>query len=97
MLNRRDLLRNLAAPAGSRVGDKTGTGSRSTSNDVAILWLPGKPPVVIAAYLTGASLDDAGRERASPRPAGSHCHTWVESGLRLARPALHRDRVWRAA
>jgi beta-lactamase class A len=47
-------------PAGWRVGDKTGTCNEATSGDVGILWPPGRPPVLVAAYLTEAK---AGRER----------------------------------
>lgn len=39
-------------PAGWSVGDKTGSGGRGTTNDVGILWPTGRPPVVVAAYLT---------------------------------------------
>jgi Beta-lactamase class A len=39
--------------------DKTGTGYHGTSNDVAVLWPPGKPALVVASYLTGSKLDDA--------------------------------------
>lgn len=50
-------------PAGARVADKTGSGERGTTNDVAVLWLPERKPVVVAAYLTGtpapAALRDA--------------------------------------
>jgi beta-lactamase class A len=42
-------------PAGWRAGDKTGAGERGTRNDVAIAWPPNRPPIVIAAYLTGAT------------------------------------------
>ena len=42
-----------------RVGDKTGTGARGTSNDVAVIWPPNKAPIVIAAYLTGATVSAA--------------------------------------
>lgn len=49
-----------ALPAGWRVGDKTGTCNEATSGDVGILWPPGRPPVLVAAYLTEAK---AGRER----------------------------------
>ncbi|CAB3733322.1 class A beta-lactamase [Paraburkholderia rhynchosiae] len=34
------------------VGDKTGTGDHGTANDVAILWPPGRGPVLVAVYLT---------------------------------------------
>jgi beta-lactamase class A len=39
-----------------RVGDKTGTGARGTANDVAVIWPPGRAPIVVAAYLTGATV-----------------------------------------
>jgi len=39
-------------PAGWRAGDKTGTGYRGTTNDVAIVWPPNRAPLLIAAYLT---------------------------------------------
>lgn len=46
-------------PAGWRVGDKTGTGGNGAANDVAIIWPPDRPPLIIAAYLadTKAPLD----------------------------------------
>jgi beta-lactamase class A len=44
-------------PRGWRVGDKTGTGDRGTSNDIAIAWPPGRPPILIAVYLTGSRKD----------------------------------------
>ena len=45
-------------PASWRAGDKTGSGERGTRNDVAILWPPGGAPIVVAAYLTGATALD---------------------------------------
>jgi beta-lactamase class A len=48
-------------PQGWRVGDKTGSGERGTANDVAIAWPPEHAPVIIAVYLTGATLDANGR------------------------------------
>ncbi len=39
-------------PAGWVVGDKTGGGDYGTNNDVAVLWPPGKPPIVLALYMT---------------------------------------------
>ena len=42
-------------PSGWRTGDKTGSGERGTRNDVAIVWPPDRAPIVIAAYLTGAT------------------------------------------
>ena len=41
-------------PRNWRVGDKTGSGNHGSSNDVAVLWPPDRPPLVVAAYLTGA-------------------------------------------
>jgi beta-lactamase class A len=42
-----------------RVGDKTGAGERGTTNDVAVVWPPAGAPVIVAAYLTGASVPNA--------------------------------------
>ncbi len=39
-----------------RVGDKTGTGARGATNDVAIVWPPDRPPVIIAVYLVDTTL-----------------------------------------
>ena len=42
-----------------RIGDKTGSGARGTANDVAVIWPPNKSPIVITAYLTGATVSTA--------------------------------------
>jgi beta-lactamase class A len=42
-----------------RIGDKTGSGARGTANDVAVIWPPNKSPIVISAYLTGATVSTA--------------------------------------
>lgn len=34
------------------VADKTGTGSYGTTNDIGVLWPPGRAPIVIVAYFT---------------------------------------------
>jgi beta-lactamase class A len=41
-----------ALPADWRAADKTGANGEHTSNDIAVLWPPGKPPVIVAAYIT---------------------------------------------
>jgi beta-lactamase class A len=44
------------------VGDKTGSGERGTTNDVAVIWpSPNRPPLFISVYLTGSSPDAAQR------------------------------------
>jgi beta-lactamase class A len=48
-------------PQGWRVGDKTGSGEHGTANDVAIVWPPGQAPLIVAVYLTGATVDPNGR------------------------------------
>ncbi|MGX1105180.1 MULTISPECIES: class A beta-lactamase [Bradyrhizobium] len=42
-------------PRDWRVGDKTGTGERGTYNDIGVFWPPGRKPIVVTVYLTGAS------------------------------------------
>jgi len=49
-------------PPGWIVGDKTGTGFKAETNDIAIAWPPRKPPVLITAYYTGSSEPAAARE-----------------------------------
>ena len=39
-------------PKGWIVGDKTGTGSYGTTNDIGIIWPPHCAPIVIAIYYT---------------------------------------------
>jgi beta-lactamase class A len=48
-------------PSGWRVGDKTGSGERGTTNDVGIIFPPGRMPILIAVYLTETSVADAQR------------------------------------
>jgi beta-lactamase class A len=45
-------------PEGWRVGDKTGTGSYATANDVAILWPPDRAPIALAVLTSRAGADD---------------------------------------
>jgi beta-lactamase class A len=44
-------------PADWKIGDKTGTGDYASANDLAILWPPGKKPVILAVYTTQADKD----------------------------------------
>jgi beta-lactamase class A len=39
-------------PSAWRVGDKTGSGEKGTTNDVGIIWPPGRAPILVAIYLT---------------------------------------------
>jgi beta-lactamase class A len=39
-------------PADWKVADKTGNGSHGTTNTVAVMWPPGRAPIVIAVYFT---------------------------------------------
>jgi beta-lactamase class A len=48
-------------PADWQVGDKTGTGDYGTANDIAVLWPPGRSPVVIAIYTTQGDKDAKAR------------------------------------
>ncbi|HEX4295177.1 MAG TPA: class A beta-lactamase [Rhizomicrobium sp.] len=49
-------------PAGWKSGNKTGTGENGATNDVAILWPPGRKPMLLAVYFTEARIDLAARE-----------------------------------
>jgi beta-lactamase class A len=56
-------------PKAWRVGDKTGSDGRSTSNDVAIVWPERRPPLVVAAYLTESAAPD-GKKNATHAAIG---------------------------
>ena len=46
-------------PAGWKVGDKTGSwgdDKGGATNDIAVIWPPGRPPLLITAYLGGSTL-----------------------------------------
>jgi beta-lactamase class A len=58
-------------PKDWRVGDKTGTGERATSNDIAIVWPTGRAPVLVAVYLTGATQASAARRDAAIAQVGA--------------------------
>jgi len=49
-------------PEGWQAGDKTGSGANGTTNDIAILWPPGRRPLLVVAYLTGSKLDSEKRD-----------------------------------
>lgn len=49
-------------PTDWAVGDKTGTGERGTANDVAILRPPHRAPILVVAYLTGATVPPDARD-----------------------------------
>ena len=47
-------------PEGWRAGDKTGSGGHNATNDVAVIWPPGRPPILVASfYVDGPSSEDA--------------------------------------
>jgi len=49
-------------PAGWTVGDKTGSGFRNETNDVAILMPPQRKPLLVTAYYAGSPADAATRD-----------------------------------
>jgi beta-lactamase class A len=51
-------------PKDWQVGDKTGSGERGTTNDVGVIWLPNREPVVASIYLTGTPASPGERNAA---------------------------------
>jgi beta-lactamase class A len=51
-------------PKDWRAGDKTGTGERGAMGDVGVFWPPGKPPILIAAYVMEGNTSRDVREQA---------------------------------
>lgn len=58
-------------PAGWRLGSKTGSGGRGTTNDVGVFWPAGHPPVVVAVYLTDTQASEAVRNGTVAGVAGA--------------------------
>jgi beta-lactamase class A len=55
-------------PEGWTVGDKTGTGSLGTTNDIGVIWPNvGVSPIVLAIYFTQNEKDSAPRRRSWQR------------------------------
>ncbi|MGH3727083.1 MAG: class A beta-lactamase [Mycobacterium sp.] len=52
-----------STPAGWTVGDKTGTGFRNESNDIAVIWPPERAPIVVSVY---TSPNDAKSTKGKP-------------------------------
>jgi beta-lactamase class A len=46
-----------AVPADSKVADKTGSGDYGCANDIAVIYPPGKAPVVLAIYTRQSEKD----------------------------------------
>jgi beta-lactamase class A len=51
-------------PKSWRVGDKTGSGDHGSSNDAAVIWPNGEPPVIVTSYLTETAAPDDKRNAA---------------------------------
>jgi len=51
-------------PPDWQAGDKTGTGAHGSVNDVAVLWPPRRPPLLVVAYQTGSAAPAADLEAA---------------------------------
>lgn len=45
-------------PQDWRIGDKTGTGANGATNDIAIIWPPGRKPILVAGYYTESRASD---------------------------------------
>jgi len=43
-------------PGDWKIGDKTGSGKNGTTNDIAVIWLPRRAPVLVTVYLTECPL-----------------------------------------
>ena len=49
-------------PATWRAGNKTGNGENGTTNDIAILWPPGRAPILVTSYYTGSTASPEARD-----------------------------------
>jgi len=51
-------------PPSWQIGDKTGSGDNGTANTIAIVWPPDRAPLLVAVYLTGATVSADARNAA---------------------------------
>lgn len=58
-----DLRIRAGVPKGWVVADKTGSGEYGLTNDIAIIWPPNQPPILVAIYFTQT------KKNATSRPA----------------------------
>ncbi|MFT3728738.1 MAG: class A beta-lactamase [Terricaulis sp.] len=65
-------------PKDWRAGDKTGAsaGQHNATNDVAIAWPPGKPPIVIVCYMSDSTADLDARTAAHAEVARIVAQSW---------------------
>ncbi|HYZ63941.1 MAG TPA: class A beta-lactamase, partial [Acetobacteraceae bacterium] len=49
-------------PSEWRVGDKTGSGGRGSTNDIGLIWRPDLKPIIVAAYLTNTDASPPERD-----------------------------------
>jgi beta-lactamase class A len=64
-------------PRDWRVADKTGTGDLGSTNDIGVLWPPGRAPLAVVAYLTGCKASEDAREAALADVARSVAGGWA--------------------
>lgn len=65
-------------PADWRAGDKTGTSidGHNATTDAAIAWPPGRPPIMIACFLSDSTVDREARNAAHAEIARIVAETW---------------------
>lgn len=63
-------------PEGWQVGDKTGSGSHGTCNDIAVIWPPQGAPLVLAVYITQTERDMAARNALIRNVTRRLCAAW---------------------
>jgi beta-lactamase class A len=69
-------------PPAWRAGDKTGSGANGAANDIAILWPPGRPPILAAVYFTGSPLPAKDRDAVLARIGRIIAHEFAGAGDR---------------
>lgn len=73
-------------PRDWKIGDKTGSDGKHTRNDIAIVWPPGaRAPLLLTAYLTGATVDSAARDAVLQAVAVAVSETFQTRGRRNVR------------
>jgi beta-lactamase class A len=64
-------------PKDWKVGHKPGTGRNGAANDVAIIWPPRKPPIIVASFVSGGRASSETRAAAHRAVAGIVAKTFA--------------------
>ena len=77
------------APASWMAGDKTGTGARGATNDIAVFWPPHRQPIFAVVYFTDSTAPIGLREEALAEVGKMIVHEFATDGGSHTKPTMN--------